>query len=267
MSDDLKRIENATATFEKIAITVGVLFLLLALWVRAPHFQMNPAAGAGFSGILGFNVGHAVVFGPILVLLAFGTYAGLLGRREMLRRAFCRDLEAGHFGEEKLSGGARLVLDKFQQHGPYWRLAPIADRYTRTLWFFILPVATSAICILRYFDLIPDEDVIPFTVSKAWSLPARLMVHLFSARIWAVRSVLPDHFLDTNADLRAQMPYIYSPLQPWLYLAFFACSVGLAVRTWQLYFQATPLPAAVVTETCGNASTPVAAPVVTQTVA
>ena len=79
MSDDLKRIESNTAAFEKVAVTIGFLVSLLALWVRAPYFQINPAAAAGFGGILGFNVGHAVVLGPIIVLLALGMYAGMLG--------------------------------------------------------------------------------------------------------------------------------------------------------------------------------------------
>jgi hypothetical protein len=242
MSDDLKRIESYTAAFEKTAVTIGFLLLLLALWARAPHFQINPASGAGFSGILGFNVGHAVVFGPVAVLIALGLYAGMLGQRELLRNSFYFDLLAGSYGDDKLSTGAQLVLDKFHRPHAPWSIAELADRATRAVWFFLLPLGASAIFIRRYIDFIPGPDSVPFTESKSWSLFTRVNLHLFSGRLWEVRAALADHYLDENPLVSGQMPYIYSPLQSWIYVVVFIISCILAVRAWQLYFQATPFP-------------------------
>ena len=221
-------------------MTIGFLLLLLVLWVRAPHFEINPAAAAGFSGILGFNVGHAIVFGPIIVLAALAMLAGMLTRREALRQSFYLDLASGLYGDNKLSTGTRLVLDKFSRPGTSWSAAEVADRAIRTLWFFILPMGVSAICIRRYVDFIPEPDVVSFAESKAWSLWTRIELHLLSGRLWEVRPVLPDHYLDENPLISGQMPYIYSPLQGWLYLALFAVSLMIAIKSWVLYFHASP---------------------------
>lgn len=157
MSDDVKRIEAYTAAFEKIAVTIGFLLLLLALWARAPNFQINPASGAGFSGILEFNVGYAIVFGPVCAFLALGLYVGMLGRRELLRKSFYLDLHSGAYGGDKPSSGSLLVLDQFHLSDVAWSVTSLVDRAIRALWFFLLPLGASAIFIRRYLDFIPAQ--------------------------------------------------------------------------------------------------------------
>nr|WP_041756068.1 hypothetical protein [Bradyrhizobium sp. ORS 278] len=238
MSDDLKRIEEYTAAFEKAAVAIGFLLLLLVLWVRAPHFQMNPAAGAGFSGVVGFNVGHAVVFGPIAVFLSLCLYLGMLGRREQLRELFLADVQAGAYEDDKLSSGDLLVLNKYHRPTALWSIASLADQLIRTLWFFVLPLAASAIFIRRYLDFVPAPDVVPSAETSAWSLLTRLNLHFFSGSLWEIRPALHDHYLDANSVVSGQMPYIYSPLQSWFYVVLFVASLVLAGRSWALYFRA-----------------------------
>ncbi|UCI19916.1 hypothetical protein FJ970_02790 [Mesorhizobium sp. B2-1-8] len=222
---DLKRFDDATSTFEKTAVVLGFVNLFLAIWARAPGLQINPASAVGLS-VSGFNVGYAIIFGPLTAVMTLVVYLSLLRRRHLLRRTI---LAAKVTGQNKVSPGDRLALDNFNQPGA-GGIAWVADRGWRILWYFIIPPTAALIALRRFCDLVPDE------AAKAWDLQERIGFLFLSLDGWQIRPLLPDRALEGAADLMAQLPYIYAPLESWIQLGLFLFSCLLARRATLMYF-------------------------------
>jgi hypothetical protein len=233
MERDVARFDDATSTFEKTALVLGFVNLLLAIWARAPALQINPGSAVGLS-VAGFNVGYAIVYGPLIATLTLAVYASILFRRDLLRRAILTDPKV------VLSPGDRLVLDGFQgTEGA--RTGRLADRGWRTLWYFVVPPAAAFILLLRFCDFVPDG------AAKAWGFWGRVGFLFFSSGGWERRPLLPAHSIEAQPDLMDQLPYIYAPLESWMELLLFVLACWLAWYAARLYFGgngAMPAPAA-----------------------
>ena len=104
------------------------------------------------------------------------------------------------------------------------------------LWYFIVPVSAILVCLLTYLEFYPVRSSDPAIAEIKASLLSKINFHFFTTKAWETQAALSEHFLDTHPQIAEQMPYIYSPAQPWLYLAMLIISVPVARRAWQIYF-------------------------------
>lgn len=221
IGDDVKRVEAMTASFVKATVVTSLLLVLLAIWVRTPYLSLNPAAVVGMSGVTGFNVGHAIVFGP---LLAFGfacVELTTLHRRGELMGAIAARLRNEPTLIATLTDGERQVLGRIDPNARCtlndWISGGIAG-----FWFFVVPPLAALWCADRYLDFIPNEP------AKAWSFWQRVVSHFLSGELWAMRPLIAEHHIESK--LLQELPYIYSPLQAWVELAV---TLATAVVCWR----------------------------------
>lgn len=236
MSDDIKRFEEYTTSFEKAAIILGALHIILAIWARAAHFEVNPASLAGISGVAGFNVVHGILFGPIIILLSLSYYLSLLTRREALRCAIFQKVASPTSEQIVLSAGDWLVLTDFRSALAPWTFANVVDRLVRRLWFFLVPPIVAAVLLRRYCDLLPNAQVVPTAESKTWSLWERIKFLFGSFRGWEMQPILPDRYVESDPVIASHLPYIYPPYQSWIYTIFLILCCVMAWRASKLYF-------------------------------
>jgi hypothetical protein len=230
MKDDIKRLADGMSFFEKTAFVASLVVLILAIWVRTAHLEVDPMKIAGFSGITGFNVGHGTVFGPIIAFLELLFLLSILARLEIIRNGAISALKTQPVQE--LSPGD-LALLKNKQVTPKWSLVWWSDRGVRSCWYFVIPPLTILVCLSRYLEFHP-ADALGQTVKT--SLVSRIMLHFFTTKAWETRAALSEHFLDTHQTIAEQMPYMYSPLQPWLYVVIAVTSFFIARRAHNIYF-------------------------------
>jgi hypothetical protein len=182
---------------------------------------MDPGSGIGLT-VAGFNVGYAIVLGPVFVFFAMLFSVSLLERRDAIRAQL---LLLGAQAPEALSDGDRIAIGS-----PVGSSGPLrkADIAWRAIWYVFLPPAAATI-MLRYFDFVPDE------AAKEWTFWARVRYLLLEARGWETRPILPDHALEAGKDLMAKLPYIYPPAASWIEIALVLATAFIAARVWRLY--------------------------------
>ncbi len=224
---DLKRFDDLTTRFETAGLVLGFVNLFLAVWVRAPGLQMDPGSGTGLA-LAGFNVGYAIIYGPMVAFLTMLFLVSLLERRDAVRTQI---LLLGKQAPEALSDGDRLAIGS-----PPTTRSPLrrADIAWRAIWYVLLPPAAAAVTMLRYFDFVPDE------AAKAWTFWGRARYLLLETRGWETRPILPDHALEAGKDLMAKLPYIYPPAASWVEIGLLLATVFMAVRVWRLYAYLNP---------------------------
>ena len=142
---DLKRFDDLTTRFETVGLILGFVNLFLAVWVRAPGLQMDPSLGVGLA-LGGFNVGYAIVYGPVVAFLSVLFSVSLLERRDAVRAQILR---LGAQTPEALSDGDRVAIGSAVGSNSPFRKADIA---WRAIWYVFLPPAAAAVATLRYFD-------------------------------------------------------------------------------------------------------------------
>lgn len=219
---DLKRFDDITTRFETAGLVLGFVNIFLAVWARAPGLQMNPGSGTGLT-LVGFNVGYAIVYGPVIGFLTTLFFLSLLERRDAVRANI---LNLGTQSPEALSDGDRLAIGCPGGSNTPLRKADIA---WRAIWYVFLPPAAALVTMLRYFDFVPDES------AKAWTFWGRAQYHLLETKGWQTRPILPDHALEAGKDLMGQLPYIYSPVASWAEVALVLATAFMAARVWRLY--------------------------------
>ncbi|CCE97878.1 Hypothetical protein SFHH103_03386 [Sinorhizobium fredii HH103] len=221
---DLKRFDEATASFEKTALLLGFVNLFLAIWVRTSGLQINPGSAVGL-GIAGFNVGYAIVFGPLIAVVSLAVLISLLHRRGTLRNAV-----TGTSGNSAhLSPGDKLALANYEAPGSD-RVSIWVNRLWRGFWYFVIPPAAALVELLRYCDFVPSES------AKAGGFWDRIGSLFFTTKSWEIRPILPDHALEQASNLMASLPYVYAPLQSWIELGLVLLSFGLAWHAARKYF-------------------------------
>lgn len=219
---DLKRFEDLTTRFETVGLVLGFVNLFLAVWVRAPGLQIDPSSGIGLT-VVGFNVGYAIVYGPVVAFLSMLFSVSLLERRDAVRAQILR---LGAQASEALSDGDRVAIGSpVGSNGPLRK----ADIAWRAIWYVFLLPAAAAVAMLRYLDFVPDE------AAKAWTFWERVRYLLFETRGWETRPILPDHALEAGKDLMAKLPYIYPPVASWIEFALVLATAFMAARVWRLY--------------------------------
>jgi hypothetical protein len=219
---DLKRFDDLTTRFETAGLVLGFVNLFLAVWARAPGLQMDPGSGTGLT-LAGFNVGYAIVYGPVVGFLTMLFFVSLLERRDAVRAQI---IDLGAQSPEALSDGDRLAIGC-----PGGSITPLrkADIAWRSIWYVFLPPATAVVTMLRYFDFVPDES------AKAWTFWGRAQYLLLETRGWETRPILPDHALEAGKDLMGKLPYIYPPAASWAEIALVIATAFMAARVWRLY--------------------------------
>lgn len=222
---DLKRFDDSSVTFERTALLLGFVCFFLAVWVRTPALQINPASAVGLS-ISGFNVGHAIVFGPIVTAVTAAIYLSLVNRRETLR-SLVRTAAAG--SDNALSPGDLYALDNFQRKDARW-IDFLADRLWKSFWYFAVPPLAALICLLRYCDFVPSE------AAKAGGFWNRVGFLFFDTDSWFLRPILPTRALEGENNLMAELPYIYGPWQSWIELILVVITTILCWRAGRVYF-------------------------------
>ena len=227
IADDVKRVEDLSAALLKTTLVTSLVLVVLAIWVRTPHLAVNPASAAGLSGITGFNVGHAIVFGP---WLAFG-FACIelmaLQKRANLMAAVKTRLEVNPDLAKLLTDGDLQVLGGLTSNEPFafrW-----AERIVPFFWCFIVPPVSSYLFLDRYFDFLPNE------AAKGWPYWERVGHHLFTIDLWSIQPLFPSSAIESDPLLRKQLPYIYSPLQPWLLIALTIATAAVSWRAAKLF--------------------------------
>ena len=121
---DLKRFDDLTTRFETVGLILGFVNLFLAVWVRAPGLQMDPSLGVGLA-LGGFNVGYAIVYGPVVAFLSVLFSVSLLERRDAVRAQILR---LGAQTPEALSDGDRVAIGSAVGSNSPFRKADIAWR-------------------------------------------------------------------------------------------------------------------------------------------
>ncbi len=150
---DLKRFDDLTTQFETSGLVLGFVNFFVAVWVRAPGLEMNPGSGVGLS-LAGFDVGYAIVFGPLVSFMTMLFQLSILSRRDALRTAIIA--QASSTDTAILSGGEGLALGVTVAHGRPAKPS-LADRAWRALWYFVVPPAAALVATARYFDFVVDE--------------------------------------------------------------------------------------------------------------
>jgi hypothetical protein len=219
---DLKRFDDLTTRFETVGLVLGFVNFFLAVWVRAPGLQMDPGSGIGLT-VAGFNVGYAIVYGPVVALFSMLFSVSLLERRDAVREQILR---LGAQAPEALSDGDRVAIGSPVGSNASLRKADIA---WRAIWYVFLPPAAAAMSMLRYFDFVPDE------AAKEWSVWGRVRYLLLETRGWETRPILPDHALEAGKDSMARLPYIYPPAGSWIEIGLVLATAFMATRVWRLY--------------------------------
>lgn len=219
---DLKRFDDLTNRFETTGLVLGFLNILLAVWVRAPGLQMDPGSAVGLS-VGGFNVGYAIVYGPIVSFLGALLCVSILERRDQVRAQLLR-LDAR--SPDVFSDGDRVAIACGIDGDAALRRIDVA---WRTIWYVCVPPIAATIMLRRYFDFVPDEP------AKAWTLLERVKYLLFNTAGWETQPILPSHALEVGKDTMSKLPYIYPPAGSWLSIAFVLGTVIMAVRIWRLY--------------------------------
>lgn len=242
IADDVKRVEAMTASFFKATVLTSLLLVLLAVWVRTPYLALNPAAVAGMSGVTGFNVGHAIVFGPVLALGFVCVQLAALHRRAELMVAIAARFKTEPTLVAMLTDGDRQVLGRINPEARN-TLNNWLGKAVVVFWFFIVPPLAALWCADRYLDFIPNE------AAKSWSFWHRVGHHFFSAQSWELRPLIADHSIESNKDLIRQLPYIYSPLEAWAELAATVATAFVSWRAGVLFSFRVEPPTAPITQT------------------
>ena len=224
---DLKRFDDLTTRFETAGLVLGFVNLFLAVWVRAPGLQMDPGSGTGLT-LAGFNVGYAIVYGPVVGFLTMLFFLSLLERRDAVRA--------------QIIVSARNLLKRYRtviasRLDALAAQALLCERPTLSggsIWYVFLPPATAVVTMLRYFDFVPDES------AKAWTFWGRAQYLLLETRGWETRPILPDHALEAGKDLMGKLPYIYPPAASWAEIALVIATAFMAARVSRLTRTRTP---------------------------
>jgi hypothetical protein len=233
LKEDIKRLADGISFFEKTAFVWSLVVLILIVWVRTANLEVDPLKTAGFSGVTGLNVGHGTVAGPFIAFFELLFLLSFLARLEVMRAVVISSL-AQRPAQELSPGDLAILANKQVERNML--LAWGSDRFARTLWYFIVPFSAILVCLLRYLEFYPVGTARDAIEEIKASILSKISYHFFTTKAWETQAALSEHFLDTHPQIAEQMPYIYSPVQPWLYLAMLIISVPVAWRACQIYF-------------------------------
>ncbi|CAN5278905.1 hypothetical protein BH10PSE7_BH10PSE7_23720 [soil metagenome] len=221
VGEDIKRLEELLSGLAKFAGAASTLLLVLAVWVRTTYLQVDPGKVVGFAGVTGLNVGHAIVFGPVLAFVVLAVNYDKLGKIAVLEEAIRNRIKHIPGLKDDLTDSNRLTLGLLDgRHG--FGLSSLAGRLTKTFWYVIVPLLCNLVLLRRFFDFIP-----PAEANNPWTLSGKLALHLFSTRAWEIRPIIADKFIE-KPEIADFLPYIYSPLQAWAYLILTLAGLGIA---------------------------------------
>lgn len=209
---------NERNRLSRTSVLTTIIAILLATWARDPLLSFKlPLSGAEIDNL---TAGHAVLLGyPFLAVLIF-LLAGQVVRFEQMTKK----------------------LTQFEQKYADWRFPEISDFTTRAekciavlsglakyIAMILMPFAASIIIFTSLFDFRKCNG--DPSCNQAEEL--NVYEHLFSATLWDKRpsylNLNDDDGSNGNdceninarrANVRSRLPYIYGPLQHWVYLLF-----------------------------------------------
>lgn len=209
---------NERNRLSRTSVFTTIIAILLATWARDPLLSFKlPLSGAEIDNL---TAGHAVLLGyPFLAVLIF-LLAGQVVRFEQMTKK----------------------LTQFEQKYADWRFPEISDFTTRAekciavlsglakyIAMILMPFVASIIICTSLFDFRKCNE--GPSCNQAEEL--NVYEHLFSATLWDKRpsylNLNDDDGCDCKsintrrANVRSRLPYIYGPLQHWVYLLFFQC--------------------------------------------
>ena len=224
----------------RLGVSISIFCVLISTWARDPLINIElPLGGAKIENL---TAGHAVLLGFPVVTFLILWLAGQAMRVDGLYQSLNP--------EQRKASDWRVSIASVK---PRWVSAVVSRAAIATRYFVIvlLPFVASLVLFTSYFDLRKCEEN-----DRACSQGKEVttLAFFFSTELWEVRpsyiGLNPKVCKETGSgcdvvnrrnkvkeEIRRHIPYVYAPLQSWIYSLFQALNVIAFLFLTSLYFR------------------------------